>query len=254
MKARSLHASPWWRACAARSSSRRCRASTGRSPACGNFCTVVLTERRVHPEKFDFEPVAVMEKLSRARAGIKPPKFRKPQAGQRPRGNFLRRFFYKHLLGVWPPPEPPYTPDPRRPRPPCRRARSLLRGGLQRGRSAPPPRRAARPRLLRAQGGQVPAHDPTLGRPDDRQFSRHGRDGQPPTNGRPTPRPLAEVFAHARLVLARSESLLTRLAETGLPARETASQPHRRSRSNTCRAPSAARLGTATGFSCKPAA
>ena len=92
------------------------------------FRTVVLTERRIHPEKFDFEPVVIMEKPRRPRWG-KPAKFRKGK-WQRPRGNFIRRFYYKHLLGVWPPPVKPLPPPPPAPAVPA--APGVPPGGLQR--------------------------------------------------------------------------------------------------------------------------
>ena len=47
----------------------------------------------------------------------KPPKFKKGKR-QRQRGNFARRFFYKYILGVWPPAAVPERPAPPGPPPP----------------------------------------------------------------------------------------------------------------------------------------
>ena len=175
------------------------------------FSTVVLTERRVHPEKFPFEPVVVMHKPRAPRWG-KPPKYKKGKR-VRPRGNFVRRFFYKHLLGVWPPAEQPVPPP--RPAP------------------AAPPRpvfyeeaynlvellKANRAQLAHVYYGHKAAkYLPMLQRWGGPMIvSFHGMDV---TEGAYKPgdgATLAEVFAHARLVLGRSESLLARLSELGCP-------------------------------------
>ncbi|MEM7143964.1 MAG: glycosyltransferase [Verrucomicrobiota bacterium] len=52
--------------------------------------TVVFAERVENLESFPFEPVVEMEKRSRPRY----------------RGNFLLRFWYKHVVRKWPPPRP----------------------------------------------------------------------------------------------------------------------------------------------------
>ncbi|MGF1656419.1 MAG: glycosyltransferase [Verrucomicrobiales bacterium] len=60
-----------------------------------NWRTIVYTEQRIEEERFPFEPVITLKKKS-----------------FRARGNFLWRFYWKHLRGVWPPPgwEPPLPP------------------------------------------------------------------------------------------------------------------------------------------------
>ena len=54
------------------------------------FRTVVLTEQRLHEDLFPFDPLVVMDKLTRPR----------------PKGNFILRFWYKHVVKQWPPPQP----------------------------------------------------------------------------------------------------------------------------------------------------
>ncbi len=175
------------------------------------FRTVVLTERRIHPEKFSFEPVVVMAKPRKPVWG-KPPKFRKGKR-QRQRGNFLRRFFYKYILGVWPPAELPERPPP--PGPPS------------------PPRpvfyeeaynivdllRQHRAKLAHVYyGHKAVKYLPMIQRWGGPMIvSFHGMDITAGAYKPGDPASLAEVFAHARLVLGRSESLLAQLATLGCP-------------------------------------
>ena len=173
--------------------------------------TVVLTERHIHPEKFDFEPVVVMEKPLRPR-WIKPPRFRRGKKG-RPRGNFVRRFYYKYVLGVWPPPEKPAPPEPPPPTVPTRpvfyeepyNLVDLLRRHDARLAHVYYGHKAAKylPMLQRWGGPVI--------------VSFHGMDVTDGAYKSTDPATLQEVFAHARLVLARSESLLARLREMGCP-------------------------------------
>ena len=53
------------------------------------FRNVVFTEQTANRDTFPFEPVVRMTKRKRPK----------------PRGNFVLRFYYKHLLKKWPPPQ-----------------------------------------------------------------------------------------------------------------------------------------------------
>jgi colanic acid/amylovoran biosynthesis glycosyltransferase len=149
------------------------------------FRTVVLTETREHPDQFPWEPLVVMEKRVRPR----------------PRGNFLLRFWFKHVLKRWPPPFPitrepefhPYDlPDL------LARWQPAL-AHVYYGHKAVKYRR-----MLAAWGGPwiVSFHGVDAAKFLDDAEHRAGMD---------------EVFAMARLVLGRSESLLERLRELGCP-------------------------------------
>ena len=175
------------------------------------FRTVVFTERRIHPEKFDFEPVVVMEKPRKPRWG-KPPKFKKGR-WQRPRGNFVRRFFYKHVLGLWPPAEPPLRPAPpaapAAPRPVFYEEAYNLVDLL----------RSHRAQLAHVYyGHKAVKYLPMIQRWGGPMIvSFHGMDITPGAYKPDDPATLAQVFAHARLILARSDSLLRQLADLGCP-------------------------------------
>lgn len=155
--------------------------------------TIVFTERRLHEEQFPFEPVITMEKP--------PPAVRLKRRKQRQRGNFLRRFYYKHLLKQWPPPEKPRPAAP--PPPPVYDEAYNLVDLLK----------AYQPRVAHVYyGHKAVKYLPMLQRWGGPWIvSFHGMDitGDPAT--------LADVFAHARLVLGRSRSLLERLEELGCP-------------------------------------
>src|SRR6478672_592989 len=62
--------------------------------------TVVYTQSHENADLFPFEPVVELKKLARPR----------------PRGNFILRFWFKHVIKQWPPPFPinkqtePYYP------------------------------------------------------------------------------------------------------------------------------------------------
>ena len=152
-----------------------------------------------------------MEKPRKPRWG-KPPRTKQAQ-GQRPRGNFIRRFYYKHLLERLAAAGKPTRPTPPAPAAPPARCstRNLTTSSICSGVTT-----AARARLLRAQGGQIPADAPALGRADDRQFSRDGRDATPCT-GRPIPPRWRRYSPTRGWSWRRSESLLARLAEMGCP-------------------------------------
>ncbi len=161
--------------------------------------TVVMTERRIHENLFPFAPVIVMEKPT--------PAVRTKRRKQRQRGNFIRRFYYKHLLKQWPPPEKPKPPAP------------------------PPPvvyddtynlvdlLRQHQPQLAHVYyGHKAVKYLPMLRRWGGPLIvSFHGMDVREDVYKADDPATLAEVFAHAQLVLGRSQSLLDRLAEMGCP-------------------------------------
>lgn len=52
------------------------------------FRTIVFTEQLLNAEQFPFEPIEILTKLPRPK----------------PRGNFLLRFWFKHIVKKWPPP------------------------------------------------------------------------------------------------------------------------------------------------------
>jgi colanic acid/amylovoran biosynthesis glycosyltransferase len=162
--------------------------------------TVVLTERHMHADQFPFEPVIVMEKP--------PAAVRTKRRKQRQRGNFIRRFYYKHLLKTWPPPEKPRPPAP--PPPPVYDDAYNLVDLLQRH----------RPRLAHVYyGHKAVKYLPMLRRwGGPLVVSFHGMDVTGSAYRPEDPATLAEVFAHARLILGRSQSLLNRLAELGCPS------------------------------------
>lgn len=184
------------------------------------FRTVVFTERRSHAEEFPFAPVVLMARAEPARRvprvrGSRPP--RRPRA--RPRGNFLRRFFYKHLLGVWPPPlrAPPPAAAEHKPVQPL--IAPVTRGGDY---NLLPLLGEHRPALLHVYYGHKALKFLPLLRawPGPVVVSFHGldvADAAYPRFAGGAGEALPPVFAHARLVLARSQSLLERLAVLGCP-------------------------------------
>ena len=161
--------------------------------------TLVLTERRIHPERFPFEPLVVMEKPS--------PVLRTKRRKQRQRGNFIRRFYYKHLLKQWPPPARPEPPAP--PPPPIYDDSYNLVKLL----------RLHQPRLVHVYyGHKAVKYLPMLkrwGGPFIVSF--HGMDVMASAYKESDPSTLQDVFHAARLILGRSTSLLERLAELGCP-------------------------------------
>ena len=161
--------------------------------------TVVFTERRTHPDLFPFQPLVVMEKP--------PPALRTKRRKQRQRGNFIRRFYYKHLLKQWPLPE---KPKPLLPPPPpvyddAYNLVELLR--------------LHRPQLAHVYyGHKAVKYLPMLKRWGGPLIvSFHGMDVMADAYKSTDPATLPEVFEHARLILGRSQSLLERLAELGCP-------------------------------------
>jgi len=152
----------------------------------GRVRTVVFTEVRSCGEMFPFQPLVVMEKQVRPRL----------------RGNFILRFWYKYIIRQWPPPRPinrevrPYYPY---------NLPDLL------GQWQPSlvhvyyGHKAVKYRsMLKAWGGPwiVSFHGVDV-------VKFHDRPGYGEK--------MRRVFAEARLVLARSQSLLDKLAELGCP-------------------------------------
>ena len=158
--------------------------------------TVVLTERRIHETLFAFEPVIVMQKP--------PPALRTKRRKQRQRGNFIRRFWYKHLLKQWPPPEKASPPAP----PVYDDAYNLVEL-----------LRHHEPQLAHVYyGHKAVKYLPMLRRWGGPLIvSFHGMDVRDDVYKSNDPATLADVFAEARLILGRSQSLLDRLAAMGCP-------------------------------------
>lgn len=149
------------------------------------FRTVVFTEQVENPELFPFEPLVVMEKLPRPR----------------PRGNFILRFWYKYVVKQWPPPRP------------ITKEREYFPYNL--------PALLARhqPALVHVYYGHkaVKYLDMLLKWGGPFVVSFHGVDVVKFVDKPGYVEELRRVFQHARLVLARSESLLERLRELGCP-------------------------------------
>ena len=162
--------------------------------------TVVMTERRLNQEMFPFEPLEIMQRP--------PAAVRTKRRKQRQRGNFIRRFYYKHLLKQWPPPEKPRPPSPA-PAPVYDDAYNLVNLLRQH-----------HPDLAHVYYG----HKAVKYLPMIRRWggpllvSFHGMDVMDSSYRPEDPATLREVFAYARLILGRSQSLLERLAELGCPA------------------------------------
>jgi len=148
--------------------------------------TVVFTEQHIHAELFPFEPVVVMEKRRRPR----------------PRGNFILRFWYKYVVKQWPPPRPiakqvrPYYPY-----------------------NLPDLLAEHRPDLVHVYYGHkaVKYREMLAAWGGPWIVSFHGVDVVKFFDRPGYAEEMARVFDEARLVLARSESLLVRLRELGCP-------------------------------------
>jgi glycosyltransferase involved in cell wall biosynthesis len=148
--------------------------------------TTVYTQSRENLSMFPFDPVVIMRKLVRPR----------------PRGNFILRFIFKHVLDIWPPPfsitkEPaahyPYD------------LVDLLESD--------------RPDLVHVYYGHKAVHFHEMLRAWGGPFvvSFHGVDVSKFLDEPGYAAALKHVFADARLVMARSQSLLDRLVELGCP-------------------------------------
>lgn len=149
-------------------------------------CTTVYTQSHENADIFPFEPVVTLTK----------------QARPRPRGNFLLRFIFKHILDVWPPPFPitkeaavhhPYD----------------LVDLLERDRAD----------LVHVYYGHKAVHFHDMIRAWGGPFvvSFHGVDVSKFLGESGYAEALKRVFADSKLVMARSQSLLDRLVELGCP-------------------------------------
>jgi glycosyltransferase involved in cell wall biosynthesis len=149
------------------------------------FRTVVFTEQLENRELFPFQPVVVMDKIPRPR----------------PRGNFLLRFWYKHVIRQWPPPRPITTQPEWHPY------------------NLPELLRAHQPALVHAYYGHkaVKYFDMLVAWGGPFVVSFHGVDVVKFIDREGYLDQLRSVFEQARLVLARSESLLARLRQLGCP-------------------------------------
>ena len=149
------------------------------------FRTVVFTEQVENAEDFPFEPVVVMRKLVRPRA----------------RGNFILRFWYKYVVRQWPPPRP-ITRQP-----------EFFPYNL------PALLAEHQPALVHVYYGHkaVKYLDMLLKWGGPFVVSFHGVDVVKFVDTPGYVGELQRVFSHARLVLARSESLLERLRALGCP-------------------------------------
>lgn len=161
--------------------------------------TVVFTERRLNAEQFPFEPVVVMQRP--------PPAVRARRRKQRQRGNFIRRFWYKHLLKQWPPPERP------------RRAAPVAPPVYDDSYNLCDLLRERQPQLAHVYyGHKAVKYLPMLRRwGGPLVVSFHGVDVTGSVYRESDPATLTEVFDHAQLILARSQSLLDQLAALGCP-------------------------------------
>ncbi len=150
------------------------------------WSTVIVTEKRANSELFPFDNVIELKKR-----------------GFRPRGNFLRRFYWKHLRQTWPPPG--YVePIPPRNFEFC----DLL-----------PQLRRIRPRLLHIYyGHKARKYLPLVERwGGPLLVSFHGVDVARDVDKTVYQSSFEEVFQHAAIVAARSQSLLGALYALGCP-------------------------------------
>ena len=149
--------------------------------------TTVYTQTRENAEMFPFEPVVILQKLTRPRL----------------RGNFLLRFWFKHVIKSWPPPFPinkevsPYYPY---------NLVELLKED--------------KPDLVHVYYGHKAVHYLDMLEAWGGPFvvSFHGVDVSKFLDREEYVTKLKTVFRKASLVMARSQSLLDRLEELGCPA------------------------------------
>jgi glycosyltransferase involved in cell wall biosynthesis len=148
--------------------------------------TTVYTQSHENAEMFPFEPVVTLKKLARPRL----------------KGNFLLRFWFKHVLKSWPPPFPinkevsPYYPYD---------LVELLK--------------ADNPDLVHVYYGHKAVHYLEMLEAWGGPFvvSFHGVDVSKFLDQPEYVTKLKTVFKKASLVMARSQSLLDRLEELGCP-------------------------------------
>ncbi|MES2469790.1 MAG: glycosyltransferase [Verrucomicrobiota bacterium] len=149
------------------------------------YQNTVYTETLQHPERFPFEPVVLMER----------------QVRPRPKGNFILRFWYKHIIKQWPPPRcittaPEYHPY-----------------------NLPALLREHQPALVHVYYGHKAVKYLDMIKAWGGPFlvSFHGVDVVKFTGDRNYVASLQCVFEEARLILARSQSLLDGLKALGCP-------------------------------------
>lgn len=149
------------------------------------YQNTVYTETLQHPERFPFEPVVLMER----------------QVRPRPKGNFILRFWYKHIIKQWPPPRcittaPEYHPY-----------------------NLPALLREHQPDLVHVYYGHKAVKYLDMIKAWGGPFlvSFHGVDVVKFTGDRNYVANLQCVFTEARLILARSQSLLDGLKALGCP-------------------------------------
>lgn len=148
--------------------------------------TTVYTQSHENAEMFPFEPVVTLKKLARPRL----------------KGNFLLRFWFKHVIKKWPPPFPinkevrPYYPYD---------LVELLK--------------AEKPDLVHVYYGHKAVHYLEMLEAWGGPFvvSFHGVDVSKFLDQPDYVAKLKTVFKKAALVMARSQSLLDRLEELGCP-------------------------------------
>ncbi len=159
------------------------------------FRTIVFTEERKHPDLFPFEPLEVMTKLARPK----------------PRGNFALRFYYKYVVKQWPPPVriekdvKPYYPFDLLPRLDQHQP-DLIH--VYYGHKAVTYRNI----LLKTEIPFVVSFHGV-----DVAHFRAAKDDAPDSKFAGQEEAFESVLDRARLVLARSQSLLDELASLGVP-------------------------------------
>ncbi len=149
------------------------------------YRNTVFTEQLQHSERFPFEPVVVMER----------------QVRPRPKGNFILRYWYKHVIKQWPPPRcitsvPEYHPY-----------------------NLPALLRSHQPDLVHVYYGHKAVKYLCMLQAWGGPFivSFHGVDVVKFTDDQRYVAHLQCVFKDARLILARSQSLLDGLKALGCP-------------------------------------
>ncbi len=157
------------------------------------FRTVVFTEQVENAAAFPFQPLVIMEKRARPR----------------PRGNFILRFWYKYIVKQWPPPRP------------------ITRQAEHFPYNLPDLLAQHQPRLAHVYYGHkaVKYLDMLLKWGGPFIVSFHGVDVVKFVDKPGYVDELRRVFAHAKLVLARSQSLLDRLRELGCPPEKLRANP-----------------------------
>ena len=145
----------------------------------------VFTEQLLNPGRFPFDPIVVMKK----------------QVRPRPKGNFILRFWYKHVIKQWPPP------------------RSITNAPEYFPYNLPGLLRELQPDLVHVYYGHKAVKYLAMLQSWDGPFivSFHGVDVVKFTGEPNYVATLQCVFRQAQLILARSQSLLEGLKDLGCP-------------------------------------